>query len=66
LVKLFLDRIDFANEKYSTVVTPGLLQKMSKKCNRPGTFSVLVVFLGVFFENLQKIAKKSENVTVLL
>ena len=41
-----------------TVVTPGLLQKMSKKCNSPGLFSVLVVFLGVFFRKFAKNGKK--------
>jgi len=43
---------------HSTVVTPGLLQKMSKKCNSPGTFSVLVVFLSVFFRKFAKNRKK--------
>ena len=47
-----------------TVVTPGLLQKMSKKCNSPGIFSVLIVFLGVFFRKFAKNRKKSQNVTV--
>ena len=47
--------------KYYTVVTPGLLQKMSKKCNSPGEFPGLVVFLAVFF---RKFDKKSQNVTV--
>jgi len=27
---------------------------MSKKCNNPGEFPALVVFLGVFFEKLSK------------
>ena len=48
-------------KKCCTVVTPGLLQKMSKKCNSTGEFSGLVVFLDVFF---RKIGKKSQNVTV--
>jgi len=34
---------------------------MSKKCNSPGFFSVLVVFLGVFF---RKFAKNRKNITV--
>ena len=39
------------------VVTPGLLQRMSKKCNSPGEFPGLVVFLAVFF---RKFYKKSQ------
>ena len=47
---------------FSPVVTPGLLQKMSKTCNSPGGISGgLVVFLAVFF---RKFEKKSQNVTV--
>ena len=46
---------------YSTIVTPGLLQKISKKCNSPVEFPGLVVFLAVFF---RKFDKKSQNVTV--
>ena len=34
---------------------------MSKKCNSPGEFPGLVVYLGVFF---RKFDKKSQNVTV--
>jgi len=45
----------------STVVTPGLLQKMSIKCNSAGEFPGSVVFLDVLF---QKVGKKSQNVTV--
>ena len=44
-----------------TVVSPELLQKIVKKCNSPGDFPGLVVFLGVFF---RKFVKKSQNVTV--
>ena len=44
--------------------SPGLLQKMSKKCNSPVIFTGLVVFLGVFFRKFPKIAKKSQQVTV--
>ena len=36
-------------------------KKMSKKCNSPGIFTGLVVFLDVFF---RKCEKKSQNVTV--
>ena len=38
----------------STLVTPGLLQKMSKKCNSPGEFPGLVVFLAVFVRKFYK------------
>ena len=37
-----------------TVVTPGLLQKKSIKCNSPGEFPGLVVFLGVFFRKFDQ------------
>jgi len=40
---------------YST--NPGLLQKMTKKCNSQGIFPSLVVFLGVFFRKFAKKAK---------
>ena len=43
------------------VVTPGLLQKMSKNCNSPWEFPGLVVFLAAFF---RKFDKKLQNVTV--
>ena len=33
--------------------------KNVKKCNSPGTFSVLVVFLGVFFRKFAKSPKKN-------
>ena len=40
------------------VLTPGLLQKITKKCNGPEIFSGFVVFLGVFFtKKSEKIAK---------
>jgi len=40
----------------STVVllTPGMLQKMSKKCNSPVIFSGWVVFLGKIRNNIKK------------
>jgi len=47
--------------KNITVLTPGLLQKMSKNCNSPGIFSGLVVFLTYFFENLEKYGKMKES-----
>ena len=37
-----------------TVVTPGLLQKMAKKCKSLGEFPGLVVFLAVFFRKFDK------------
>ena len=43
---------------YNTERIPGLLQKMSKKCNSPGIFRSLVVFKAYFFENLQKFRLK--------
>ena len=42
-----------------TGLTPGLLQK---KCNSPGEFPGLAVFLDVFV--FRKFDKKSQNVTV--
>ena len=46
-------------------------KKMLKKCNSPGIFSVLVVFLGVFFRKFAKNRKKipkcnSPRVTTVL
>ena len=42
---------------FDTVLTPGLLQKMSKKSNSPGIFSGLVMFWAYF----SKIWKKSQK-----
>jgi len=41
--------------KTNHIHTPGLLQKIRKKCKSPGIFSVSV--LGVFFRKFEKIAK---------
>jgi len=41
-----------------TVLTPDCYKKMSKKCNSPGIFSGLVVYLGLCF---RKFGKKSET-----
>jgi len=46
--------------KFTTVVTPGRLQKMSKTCNSPGEFS------HIFSKMYQKIAKcNSPGVTTV-
>ena len=67
LTRGLLLRTDFAiflshfRKKCYTVVTPGLLQIMSKKCNSLGRFPGLVVFLAAFFRKLEK---KSLNVRI--
>ena len=46
---------------HGVVVTPGLLQKMSKKCNSLGKFPGLVVFLAVFFRKFDKNRKMKQS-----